>query len=211
MNVNFMQLIDYWIGRPLCLLATFLDRLFPWLFRCPRKSDSSERAIFIELSEMGAAIVAAPALRKAIEKYGKANTYFMIFNRNRESVEIQNILDPDNILVVDDRTFWGFLSSTLRTVLSMRRLGFSVAFDLELFSRCTALLAWISGARDRVGFGSGPDEGPYRGHLFSREVRYNHHLHMSHNFLALVESQLGRNDTPYVKTAPGLLPKLDRL
>src|SRR6476469_348806 len=99
MTLDFMQKVDYWLGRPLCLFASIIEKIFPsWIANAADGSSTTEKAIFIELSEMGAAIVAAPAIRRAIESFGRENLYFLIFNRNKTSVQIQNLFEPQNIL-----------------------------------------------------------------------------------------------------------------
>jgi ADP-heptose:LPS heptosyltransferase len=73
--------------------------------------------------------------------------------------------------------------------------------DLELFSRFTALLCALSGARSRIGFASHHDEGLYRGNLINFPVRYNPHVHVSVNFVSLVNTALGKHSNPYATTA----------
>jgi ADP-heptose:LPS heptosyltransferase len=69
--------------------------------------------------------------------------------------------------------------------------------DLELFSRFTALLSFLSGAKHRVGFTSLYDEGLYRGNLVNLPVRYNPHVHIAVNFVSLVNRLLGYFQNPY--------------
>jgi ADP-heptose:LPS heptosyltransferase len=82
----------------------------------------------------------------------------------------------------------------------LRRCPIDTAIDLELFSRCTALLTYLCGAARRVGFDRGTSEGLYRGDLLTARVPYNAHLHIALNFLALVaalEAEAGQ--VPLVK------------
>jgi ADP-heptose:LPS heptosyltransferase len=81
--------------------------------------------------------------------------------------------------------------------------------DLELFSRFTAMLCFFSGARSRVGFASLHDEGLYRGSIINCPVRYNPHVHMAVNFVALVNTAMGKHDTAYPTVA--VLPEEIRL
>jgi ADP-heptose:LPS heptosyltransferase len=80
-----------------------------------------------------------------------------------------------------------------------RKRNINTVIDLELFSRFTALLCGVSGARSRIGFASHHDEGLYRGSLINFPVRYNPHVHVSVNFAALVNTALGfqKTDKPY--------------
>ena len=86
-------------------------------------------------------------------------------------------------------------------IAKMASARITTVIDLELFSRFTALLCFFSGARSRVGFASLHDEGLYRGSIINRPVRYNPHVHMAVNFIALVNTAMGRHDTAYPTVA----------
>ena len=62
------------------------------------------------------------------------------------------------------------------------------AVDLEFFSRSSALLTYLSGARLRSGFHAYFGEGPYRGNLMTHRVRYNPHLHTTQSFAMLLQA-----------------------
>jgi ADP-heptose:LPS heptosyltransferase len=68
-----------------------------------------------------------------------------------------------------------------------RRRHIDTVIDLELFSRATSILTALSGATNRAGFHRGHDEGLYRGEFLSHPVTYNSHVHVSVNFMSLVQ------------------------
>jgi ADP-heptose:LPS heptosyltransferase len=82
----------------------------------------------------------------------------------------------------------------------MRRLKLDAAIDMEFFSRGSAVVAALSGARLRVGFHAYFGAGPYRGDLMTHRLLYNPHLHTSAMFQVLVEA---------LKCDPARLPTLD--
>ena len=183
MRVRLMQLIDFWIGVPLCAVLSIWHCLIRALL--PRSPASPKKILFIELSEMGSAILAHSALVKATQLAAGEPPHFLIFRRNRESCEVLDLLPPDHILVIDDRSLPVFAWSALRTLWKLRAIGFDTVLDLELFSRFTALLTYLSGARNRVGFDRHTGEGLFRGNFLTHRVNYNPHQHMALNFLAL--------------------------
>ena len=83
MKVDTMRAIDYWVGIPMCLVASLI--LAP--FNRRKRSDSISNVLFIELSEMGSAILADPAMRK-IQKQTDCNLFFVIFAKNRPSLSL---------------------------------------------------------------------------------------------------------------------------
>lgn len=199
MRIHLMRRIDYWLGVPSCFLVSLLCRIVK-PFRRPTSSVQPRKILFIELSEMGSAVLAYPALERAKKLFPAVERYFLIFKRNKESCEILGIIPSDKVLVIDDRSFPRFFVSTILVLLKIRKLKIDTAVDLELFSRCTALLTILSGARTRVGFCRGTSEGLYRGNFLTHPVIYNPHTHIALNFLALVEALVSdTSKTPIVK------------
>jgi hypothetical protein len=60
MNIDAIRRIDRYVGVPLCAIATPLVRL--WHMAFARAAGSAPRVLFIEMSEMGSTILAAPAM-----------------------------------------------------------------------------------------------------------------------------------------------------
>jgi len=74
---------------------------------------------------------------------------------------------------------------------------------MEFFSRASAILSWMTGARRRVGLHRFSGEGPYRGDLMTHRVAYNPYVHTSQTFLCFVEALLAPADqTPLLKASP---------
>lgn len=195
MNVDTMRAIDRWAGIPLCFLLTPLVRLFS-----PRRRDEPRRALFIELSEMGSAILADPAMRK-LRDQGGAELHFVIFRKNRPSLTLLGTVPEENIFTLRDDGLLPLAIDTLRFLLWCRRRRIDTVIDLELFSRFTALLTGLSGAANRIGFYRFHNEGLYRGEMLTHRVAYNPHMHIARNFIALVNAALStRPELPYSKT-----------
>ena len=186
MNLGFMHAVDYWVGVPLCFAVSVIERARAALSRTPVMPP--HRVLLIELSEMGSAVLAYAAIREAVDRVGRDNVWFMIFERNREGVAVLELIPDDHILTVSDRSFGGFVSTLWRALAGCRSARIDTAVDLELFSRCTALLTWLSGARIRSGFSAGENEGLYRGRFFTHPVLYAAHHHMARAYLALVRA-----------------------
>ncbi len=197
-----MQRIDYWFGIPLCILFSIMDYLGKLLGRREPANSPLKKILCIELSEMGSAILAYPMMRRALDTYPGLECHFLIFRRNVESVEMLNLLPSERIHVIEDNNLYSFTLSTLTTLIRLRRLGFDATLDLELFSRCTALISFLVGARHKVGFHNYTEEGLYRGTFFTHRVWYNPHYHISQNFVALLEAlRADPNERPLVKIA----------
>ena len=196
MKVSTMRSIDKWAGIPVC----FIISPFRWLsdlFRPAKKNKPDiSRTLFIELSEMGSAVIVDPAMRK-LKNEGSAELYFAIFKKNYKSLEILKTVPEENVFKMNADNFGSLVIDIFRFMVWCRKKNISTVIDLELFSRFTALLSFFSGARSRVGFSNFHDEGLYRGNLVNQPVRYNPHVHIAVNFISLVNKALGLFDNPY--------------
>lgn len=199
MKVDNMRKIDKWLGIPLCFLFSILHFISYKLFYKRHRKPDTRRTLFIELSEMGSAIIVDPAMRKLRREAG-AELYFAIFRDNMKSLEILGTIAPENIFTMRSDGLVNMAVDVFRFMRWCRKKKITCVMDLELFSRFTALLCFLSGARDRIGFYSHHDEGLYRGNLINWPVRYNGHVHMAVNFVALINTAVGYHDTPYATT-----------
>lgn len=192
MQVDTMRFIDRYAGVPLCFLGTVFQRIF----LRPGKGIAPKKILFIELSEMGSAIIADPAMREASERFG-AELFFVIFKKNKPSLELLKTIPEDNIFSINADSISGLVKDTFRFLKWARKRKIDTVVDLELFSRYTALLSGFCGADNIVGFYNFHGEGLYRGRMMTREVFYNPHIHMSKNFMAMINS---------LSEEPGTLP-----
>ena len=186
MKVRTMQIVDFWIGVPLCFIFSIFNKIrkiIPF-----KKSKFNKKILFLELSEMGSAILAYSAIMRAKEIKKDHDFYFLIFKSNKESVEILNIFDNDKILTIDNSSFLKLTFSTLKTIIKLRNLSIEAILDMELFSRYSTLISYLSNPKEIIGFSNYTEEGLYRGNFLTKEVFYNPTKHISLNFLALSES-----------------------
>lgn len=194
-----MRSIDRWVGIPICFVASPFRWLADRIRGARKKAPDTRRTLFIELSEMGSAVIVDPAMRK-LQSEGKAEIYFAIFTKNYKSLEILKTVKEENIFKMNADNFLSLVLDVFRFMIWCRQKKIATVIDLELFSRFTGLLSFFSGARTRIGFTNFHDEGLYRGHIVNRPVRYNPHVHIGVNFISLVNKALDRFDNPYATT-----------
>jgi len=174
-------------------------------FFSPRVKINPEpkKIIFLELSEMGAAILAYSAMKEARESYPDAQLYFWIFKDNVESVYTLDVIPKENVITIRTDNILILLFDTIRSLRRIRREKIDTVIDMELFSRFTSILAFFSGAKTKVGFHKFTLEGLSRADIYTHNVMYNPYSHISKNFLALVRSIKTAYEVPYLKTALG--------
>ena len=198
-SVNTMRAIDHWVGVPLCAIASPLVALMDATKNIfGRGPESPKKLLFIELSEMGSAILVDPAMRNAQAR--GAELFFLIFKSNRASLTLLNTVKPENIFTIDSSSLGGLIKDTLRFLIVARRHRIDTVIDLELFSRFTALLTGLCGARHRVGYHIFHGEGLWRGYMLTRKVHYNPHIHITKNFLSLIHAAFATKiEVPFSK------------
>jgi ADP-heptose:LPS heptosyltransferase len=200
MKVDTMRFIDKWMGIPLTFLLTIYIWVTERLFFVRKGSPDLSKILFIELSEMGSAVLVDPAMRKVREQ-GNSELYFAIFRSNVKSLQILNTVKEENVFKMREDNLLHLGVDVFRFMFWCRANKIKTVIDLELFSRFTALLTGLSGARSRIGFGTFHDEGMYRGNIINYIVRYNPHVHISVNFMSLVNRALNEFHNPYATKA----------
>lgn len=186
MKVRTMQIVDFWVGVPLCFIFSIFNKVrnvLPF-----KRLKFKKKILFLELSEMGSAILAYSAIMRAKEIKKDYDFYFLIFKSNKESVEILNTFDNDKILTIDNSSFLKLTLSTIKTIFKLRSLSLEAILDMELFSRYSTLISYLSNPKEIIGFSNYTEEGLYRGNFITKKVFYNPTKHISINFLALSES-----------------------
>jgi ADP-heptose:LPS heptosyltransferase len=198
MNVDLMRKIDYYAGVPLAFIATGIVKLIDRLTQPARVMP--HRVLFIELSEMGSAILVDPAMQKLRHDTG-AELYFAIFETNKPSLKLLDTIPEENIFTIREKSLFTLALDSFLFLLWTRRNRIDSVIDLELFSRYTALLTGLSGARNRVGYYAFHNEGLYRGEMLTHRVSYNPHIHIAKNFVSLTNALASdHEETPYSKT-----------
>ncbi len=197
MNVDTMRNIDHYAGVPLTFLGTIIKKTLH--FFLPPKKIKPKNVLFIELSEMGSAIIVDPAMRK-LKANIEGELFFVIFSKNKVSLQLLETVKEKNIYTIDESSIFNLAKSALGFLSWCRKNEIDSVIDLELFSRFTALLTATCGAVNCVGFHAFHNEGLYRGDFLTRKVAYNPHQHIAKNFISLVDALLCEdNQVPYTK------------
>jgi len=191
-----MRRLDRFAGVPLCLLMGLAVRQRRPLAGRP------QRMLIVKLSEQGATVVAAPALRRAVDLVGRNELYVLVLEENRAILDELQVVDPSNVLTISSRSLPRLLLDTASAVRSCRRIGIDTTVDLEGFARLSAIISVLTGARRRVGLFAERGLGPGRGNLITHRVPDNQHLHAWQVFDVLVATASAPLDTYPVAASP---------
>lgn len=186
MDVASMRLVDRWLGSALCFMLTVL-RTVTGGQKTPAES-GVRRILFIKLAEQGSTVLAYPALRRAAVRVGRENVYVLVFDDNRFILDALGVIPEANVIAISTRGMWGTLTGALGAVRRLWALRIDAAIDLEFFARSTATLAYLSGARMRVGFHPYAGGASYRGNLMTHRLVYNPYLATGQLFEMMVQA-----------------------
>ncbi len=189
MHPDTMRLIDRWVGIPLCFIASF------WPLNKPRVDSSvpfktgtppSDIIVFIGIAEIGALVVAYPAIEEARKQFPKSRIRFITASAGVQTLELMGF-EEDDIIMLETSSIRSLLKGLLkiRTHFKGERVS---AVVLEPFARFSTLLsAWI-GASQRIGCYRFLNEGVYLGNLLTHRLVYNSHLHASQTYFAMTKA-----------------------
>lgn len=199
MKVSTMRKVDQWVGVPICAALTAWRKLAQLARREPRPA-AIRKILFVKPAEQGATVLAWPAIQQAVQRVGRENVYFLVFQENRFILDALDVIPAENVLTISTRGLFNLIRQTLGTLARLRSLHIDAAIDFEFYARASAVLTYLSGAAIRVGLHAFAGEGPYRGDLMTHRLHFNPHLHISQFF----QVQLAAMDS-----APARLPALD--
>ncbi|HTZ46280.1 MAG TPA: glycosyltransferase family 9 protein [Verrucomicrobiae bacterium] len=183
MNIRLYRFVDRFFGPPICAVLS----AFAWMTRRPI-SGQPRKILVILLSEMGSQVLASPMFARLKRQYPDAALHLLLFARNRETVELLDLVPAQNVIALDDRSFARLVRDVFRALRELHALRADVAIDCELFARLSAIFSFLSGAPARVGFHRFTQEGLYRGSFVTRPVLYNPYRHISDQFVTLANA-----------------------
>jgi ADP-heptose:LPS heptosyltransferase len=158
-------------------------------------------------------VLAYSAVKRAEGMVGRENVYFCVFTENRPILDITGIINPENIFEIRQENLLSFCRDMFRFLFKARKLRIDTIIDMEFFSRASALIAYLSGARIRVGCHRYSADLPYRGDLMTHKVQYNPYIHVIHQYDLLVRAAMRPlSECPMLKIEyDGTLPAPPRI
>ncbi|MBU0633709.1 MAG: glycosyltransferase family 9 protein [Candidatus Omnitrophica bacterium] len=202
MKIKLMRRLDYWVGIPVCFLLTVLKNVSDlFLFGRKTNPDRINKIVFLKLSELGAIILSYPLILKMKQAYPESLFFFVTFSKNKDVFKaLNNIIPEENILVIREDNLFAFIADVFLFIKRIRREKIDIIFDLEFFSRVSAVISYLCAAKRIAGFYAYTFEGLYRGNLLTHKVAYNPLRHITKSYLSLAQAIKGKG-----KYSPELL------
>jgi len=166
---KLFKVIDRLLGIPLCFILGKIKTCRP--------SHLPKSILLIKLSALGDTILLIPALRAIRKAYPKSFIGLIVTEANYQVIEGCPYIDELIFLdIKNPGRFIGF-------ILNLRRKRFDLAIDFDQWLRLSPILAWLSGAKIRLGFKT---EGQYRHYLYTAYIDHTRDKHEVLSFLSLL-------------------------
>ncbi len=199
MKSETIRFLDRWVGIFFCFILTLFHKVICIFCSSPSAIHQPKKILFVKLIEQGAMILACPAIEKAKKWVGRDNVYVCAFHKNGFVLPVLGVLPHENIIEIDTSHFWTLFRDVFKFMYKCRKLKIDTAIDCEFFSRGSAIITYLSGAKARIGMHGFLNDAPYRGDLMTHKVSYNPYIHTSYVYLLMVEA---------LNESPGEIPLL---
>jgi len=198
MKIATMKRIDHRFGLIICLGLDFFERAIKLIRGIKRDSVkilNPKNILITKYFGLGSLLFATPMIRAIRQKFPRSRITLLTFSGNRPLLDLFE--DIDDVFELRTENFFIFSKDLFRVLCQIWREKIDIVFDLEFFSKFSTMVAYLSGARVRVGYYM---RHMWRGELLTHQVYYNCYKHISEVFLALARS-VGA-DTDNLNIAP---------
>ncbi len=177
---RLFKFIDAYIGKSLLVI---FGRLFRQKIQLDSIRYQPDKILLIKLSAMGDTILMTPAIRNLRQFYPKANIQMIVTRVNKDVLKDCSYLDSLILLDLEKLVkkpwlLWKFIRS-------LRKEHFDLAIDFDQWLRISPLLAFLSGAEQRVGFQT---PGQHRDQTYTKKVTHQVDQHEVECFLDLLRA-----------------------
>ena len=172
-----MRWIDNIVGKPIGYLLTLYS---PIRHLFPKKEKPLKTILFTKYLGMGSIVQATPLIRSIRNTYPDARLIFLTFADNEGFIKSLGTINEVVCIRTDNLSV--FLRDVLTSLYHLRKEKIDCVLNLEFFSKFGAIMSFLSGARLMVGYYL---KEPWRTHLITHKVYYNHYKHITEIFMAL--------------------------
>ncbi|MHC4379094.1 MAG: glycosyltransferase family 9 protein, partial [Planctomycetota bacterium] len=184
-----LQAADKWLGRLACIGLQPLR----WFRGRQRRGEQPQRVLLVKFWGIGSLQLLTPAARCLRERHPGAQLTLLTLAPNAEFVRGLGAFDEVLTLDVATSSWPRVFRRILGLVRELRRQRFEAVYDFEFFTRFSAVITLLSGARERSGFAA-PQV--WRGGFHTRTIPFNRYWHVARNFRCLAGGENGLPVTP---------------
>ena len=179
-----LQAADRALGRLACVLLQPIR----WLRVLRRRRGPQERVLLIKFWGIGSLQLLTPAVRTLRRRHPEAKVHLLTLSQNGPFARGLGVFDEVVAFDVSSPSWLTVLRRILALIADLRRRGYDAVYDFEFFTRFSAVISLLSGARVARGFAA---HSVWRGGFHTETVPFNRYWHVSRNFRCLAGGESG--------------------
>ena len=153
-KITILKFIDHWVGGPICIVLVLLYRLTHPFYKThlhiPAKELPPKKILILKFIGIGSITLASSIINNIRNKYKDTKIYFLTFRENKEILDILSL--ADKVMIIDTRNPLVLVKTIAQSLLFCWKERIDIVFDIEFYSKFSTIMAFLSGARWRVGF-----------------------------------------------------------
>ena len=183
-----LQRADQRLGALACALLQPLR----WFRREAPLERPARRVLSIKFWGIGSLQLLTPAVSSLRRRHPEAELVFLTLAQNGECAAALGVFDRVLTLDVAAAGWPAIFARILRLSARLRGERFDEVYDFEFFTRFSAVVSLLTGARRTHGFASNRT---WRGGFHTDVAQFNRYWHVARNFRVLAGGEDGRNVT----------------
>lgn len=150
MKLQTKKIIDHLVGSALLAFVDLAALALGFILRRSHAAEPVHTILVMKFQGMGSLVLAKPALHALRRRYPKAR---IIFLGTPGTAPLARVMPEfDEVIILQDRGLFPAALSLLRILPLLWRRRVDWAFDLEVYSKLSSVIATLSCARNRAGF-----------------------------------------------------------
>lgn len=184
-SMKTLQAADKLLGR----IACFLLQPLKVLRADPPGVDPPQEILLIKFWGIGSLQLLTPAARSLRRQFPLSRITLLTLGQNEAFARRLGVFDDVRTFDVAGAGWPRLVARILRLCGTLRRARYHRVYDFEFFTRFSAVVSLLTGAREVHGF-SAP--GVHRGGFHTTLVPFNRYWHVARNFRALAGGENGQ-------------------
>lgn len=153
-KITVLKFIDHWVGGPICIVLVLLYRLTHPFYKThlhiPAEELPPKKILILKFIGIGSITLSSSIINNIRNKYKDTKIYFLTFRENKEILDILSL--ADKVMIIDTRNPLVLVKTISQSLLFCWKERVDIVFDIEFYSKFSTIMAFLSGARWRVGF-----------------------------------------------------------
>ncbi len=200
-KITILKFVDHWVGGPICIILVLLYRLTHPFYKIhlhiPAKELPAKKILILKFIGIGSITLASSIIMNIRNKYKNTKIYFLTFKENQEILDILSL--ADKVMIIDTRNPLVLIKTIVQSLLFCWKEHIDIVFDIEFYSKFSTMMAFLSGARWRVGFYLARY---WRNSLINVPVYFNNTKHILEIYSMFSNTLLIDNQNLYPKQIP---------